>query len=216
MTRDRARQLARPLAGSWLNPPTGRQRYQPTGTGSMNPIQPNLSRPQLSRRGLVRLGAAAATVAAMGAVRAATSPASAQAAGPIKIGILHSLSGTMAISETTLKDVMLMLIEKQNKAGGVLGRKLEAGRGRSGLELAAVRRESPPAHQCRQMRRDVRLLDLGVAQIRAAGVRGTEQHPVLSGAVRRPGMQPQRVLHRRGAEPAGDPGGRLPVDRRTR
>src|SRR6478736_5339506 len=45
---------------------------------------------------------------------------------PIKIGILHSLSGTMAISETTLKDVMLMLIEEQNKKGGVLGRKLEA------------------------------------------------------------------------------------------
>jgi len=45
---------------------------------------------------------------------------------PIKIGILHSLSGTMAISETTLKDVMLMLIAEQNKKGGVLGRKLEA------------------------------------------------------------------------------------------
>ena len=44
----------------------------------------------------------------------------------IKVGILHSLSGTMAISETTLKDVMLMLIEEQNKKGGVLGRKLEA------------------------------------------------------------------------------------------
>ena len=47
-------------------------------------------------------------------------------APPIKVGILHSLSGTMAISETTLKDVMLMLIEEQNKKGGVLGRKLEA------------------------------------------------------------------------------------------
>jgi urea transport system substrate-binding protein len=46
--------------------------------------------------------------------------------GPIKVGILHSLSGTMAISETTLKDVMLMLIEQQNAKGGVLGRKLEA------------------------------------------------------------------------------------------
>jgi len=45
---------------------------------------------------------------------------------PIKIGILHSLSGTMAISETTLKDAMLMLIEEQNKKGGVLGRQLEA------------------------------------------------------------------------------------------
>ncbi len=46
-------------------------------------------------------------------------------AEPIKIGILHSLSGTMAISETTLKDAMLMLIEQQNAKGGVLGRKLE-------------------------------------------------------------------------------------------
>jgi urea transport system substrate-binding protein len=43
----------------------------------------------------------------------------------IKVGILHSLSGTMAISETTLKDVMLMLIAGQNKKGGLLGRKLE-------------------------------------------------------------------------------------------
>jgi urea transport system substrate-binding protein len=44
----------------------------------------------------------------------------------IKVGILHSLSGTMAISETTLKDVMLMLIEEQNQAGGLLGKQLEA------------------------------------------------------------------------------------------
>jgi len=51
----------------------------------------------------------------------------AQAAeGTIKVGILHSLSGTMAISETTLKDVMLMLIDQQNKKGGLLGKKLEA------------------------------------------------------------------------------------------
>ncbi|GGL65971.1 urea ABC transporter substrate-binding protein [Wenxinia marina] len=45
---------------------------------------------------------------------------------PIKVGILHSLSGTMAISETTLKDVMLMLIERQNEAGGLLGCEIEA------------------------------------------------------------------------------------------
>ncbi|WP_292880030.1 urea ABC transporter substrate-binding protein [Nisaea sp.] len=49
----------------------------------------------------------------------------AQAQDTIKVGVLHSLSGTMAISETTLKDVMLMLIEDQNKKGGVLGKKLE-------------------------------------------------------------------------------------------
>src|SRR6059058_654338 len=50
----------------------------------------------------------------------------AQAQDTIKIGILHSLSGTMAISETTLKDTILFLIDEQNKKGGVLGRKLEA------------------------------------------------------------------------------------------
>ena len=44
----------------------------------------------------------------------------------IKVGVLHSLSGTMAISETTLKDTMLMLIDEQNKKGGILGKKLEA------------------------------------------------------------------------------------------
>ncbi len=49
----------------------------------------------------------------------------AKAEETIKVGILHSLSGTMAISETTLKDVMLMLIEEQNAKGGLLGKKLE-------------------------------------------------------------------------------------------
>ncbi|MEA3640367.1 MAG: urea ABC transporter substrate-binding protein [Lamprobacter sp.] len=44
----------------------------------------------------------------------------------IKVGVLHSLSGTMAISETTLKDTVLMLIDEQNEKGGVLGKKLEA------------------------------------------------------------------------------------------
>jgi urea transport system substrate-binding protein len=49
-----------------------------------------------------------------------------QAEDSIKVGVLHSLSGTMAISETTLKDTMLMLIDEQNKKGGLLGKKLEA------------------------------------------------------------------------------------------
>ncbi|GJD34225.1 urea ABC transporter substrate-binding protein [Methylobacterium aerolatum] len=49
----------------------------------------------------------------------------ARAEETIKVGILHSLSGTMAISETTLKDAMLMLIAEQNAKGGVLGKKLE-------------------------------------------------------------------------------------------
>ena len=47
------------------------------------------------------------------------------AAETIKIGVLHSLSGTMAISETTLKDTMLMLIDQQNAKGGILGQQIE-------------------------------------------------------------------------------------------
>ena len=79
----------------------------------------------MSRRNLAALGMA---MAAAGAVTAGSaSPAQAQSAGAtIKVGVLHSLSGTMAISESTLKDVMLMLIDGQNKKGGLLGKKLEA------------------------------------------------------------------------------------------
>ncbi len=67
-------------------------------------------------RGLQALAAALAVAAA----------GIAQAADTIKIGVLHSLSGTMAISETTLKDTVLMLVDEQNKKGGLLGKKLEA------------------------------------------------------------------------------------------
>ncbi len=49
----------------------------------------------------------------------------AHAEDTIKVGVLHSLSGTMAISETTLKDTVLMMIDEQNKKGGLLGKKIE-------------------------------------------------------------------------------------------
>src|SRR3954463_7043463 len=65
-------------------------------------------------------------LALVGAAVALTLGAQAQAADTIKVGVLHSLSGTMAISETTLKDTVLMLIDQQNKKGGLLGKKLEA------------------------------------------------------------------------------------------
>jgi urea transport system substrate-binding protein len=76
----------------------------------------------LKRRNVLAGFAAAALTG--GALLSGGSVALAQ--DTVKVGILHSLSGTMAISETTLKDVMLMLIEEQNKKGGVLGKKLEA------------------------------------------------------------------------------------------
>lgn len=62
-------------------------------------------------------------VASLALVAAATTASKAEET--IKVGVLHSLSGTMAISETTLKDAMLMLIDEQNKKGGLLGKKLE-------------------------------------------------------------------------------------------
>ena len=70
------------------------------------------------------LGAMSALVAAAMAGSIAVAPVMAQD-DTIKVGILHSLSGTMAISETTLKDTMLFLIEQQNAKGGVLGKQLE-------------------------------------------------------------------------------------------
>src|ERR1700724_2258578 len=60
------------------------------------------------------------------ALGVAVAPANAQTQGTIKIGVLHSLSGTMAISETTLKDTILMMVDDINKKGGLLGKKVEA------------------------------------------------------------------------------------------
>ena len=75
---------------------------------------------------LKRMAIGAITTAALGLGTMWGSVAQADTKETIKVGVLHSLSGTMAISETTLKDAMLMLIEEQNKKGGLLGRKLEA------------------------------------------------------------------------------------------
>lgn len=73
----------------------------------------------LSRRGV--LAATAGLVLGLASLTGAKA-----ADDTIKVGVLHSLSGTMAISETTLKDTILFLIDEQNKKGGVLGKKLEA------------------------------------------------------------------------------------------
>ncbi|MDE2577339.1 MAG: urea ABC transporter substrate-binding protein [Hyphomicrobiales bacterium] len=75
----------------------------------------------LTRRIMLR-----AAGAAFGGALALSAFGAKAAEDTIKVGILHSLSGTMAISETTLKDAMLMLIDEQNKKGGLLGKKLEA------------------------------------------------------------------------------------------
>jgi urea transport system substrate-binding protein len=83
-------------------------------------IEPKFSRKTALSRRAVMAAAAGLTLglAAFGPAKAAEDT--------IKVGVLHSLSGTMAISETTLKDTVLFLIDEQNKKGGVLGKKLEA------------------------------------------------------------------------------------------
>src|SRR5471030_1032159 len=73
----------------------------------------------MQRRRFIKAFALSATVVSMGLAW------NAQAADTIKVGIMHSLSGTMAISETPLKDIALMTIEEINAKGGVLGKKLE-------------------------------------------------------------------------------------------
>jgi len=72
------------------------------------------------KRGIRGAVSAAALAAALAAGSAA------QAADTIKVGVLHSLSGTMAISETTLKDTVLMMVDDINKKGGLLGKQVEA------------------------------------------------------------------------------------------
>src|SRR5438477_2695617 len=75
----------------------------------------------MQRRNFMKRLALSAALATVG-LAAATQ---AQAADTIKVGVLHSLSGTMAISETVLKDVALMTIDEINASGGLLGKKLE-------------------------------------------------------------------------------------------
>jgi len=78
----------------------------------------DIARPLSRRRWLAATAGLVLSLAAFTTARAADDT--------IKVGVLHSLSGTMAISETTLKDTVLFLIDEQNKKGGVLGKKLEA------------------------------------------------------------------------------------------
>ena len=121
----------------------------------------------------------------LGAAIAMTLASAAQAADTIKVGVLHSLSGTMAISETTLKDTVLMLIDEQNKKGGVLGKKLEA------VVVDPASNWPLFAEKAEQLLvKDKVAVVFGcwtsrVAQVRAAGVREEQRPAVLSGAVRR-------------------------------
>ncbi len=128
----------------------------------------------------------------------------------IKVGILHSLSGTMAISETTLKDVMLMLIEQQNAKGGLLGKKLEAVVVDPASDWPLFAEKARELIEVDKVAAVFGCWTSRQPQIRAAGLRGAELYPVLPRPVRGRGEPAQRLLHGRRAEPAGNPGRRLP------
>jgi hypothetical protein len=157
------------------------------------------------------LKAAAAALAASGLV---SLPAF--AADTIKVGVLHSLSGTMAISETVLKDTVLMTVDEINAKGGVLGKKLEV------VVVDPASNWPLFAEKAKQLlTQDKVAVVFGcwtsvVAQVGAAGVRGEQRPALLPGAVRGRGALEERLLHRRGAEPAGDSRGRVPDEQGRR
>ncbi|MET0294512.1 MAG: transporter substrate-binding protein, partial [Phenylobacterium sp.] len=71
---------------------------------------------------MILLATAAIAGCSKGEEKAATGEAAAPAGGAVKVGVLHSLSGTMAISEVTVRDSELLAIEEVNAAGGVMGK----------------------------------------------------------------------------------------------
>ncbi len=107
--------------------------------------------------------------------------------GSIKVGILHSLSGTLTASERPLQQLLVMMIEKLNKQ-----RRLARPSGRGGDHGSALGRQRLCGAGARAARRpqgggDLRLLDLGLAQARAAGAGRAQRAAVLSEPVRRRG-----------------------------
>jgi ABC-type branched-subunit amino acid transport system substrate-binding protein len=123
----------------------------------------------------------------------------------VKIGILHSLSGTMAISETVLKDTVLMAVDEINAKGGVMGAKIEP------VVVDPASNWPLFAEKARQLiTQDKVAVVFGcwtsVSRKSVLPVFEELNGPaLLPGAVRRRGDLQERVLHRRRAQPAGDP-----------
>ena len=124
----------------------------------------------------------------------------AQSGGTIKIGVLHSLSGTMAISETTLKDTILMMVDDLNKKGGLLGKKVEA------VVVDPASNWPLFAEKARDLlsKEKVAAVFGCWTSVSRKSVLPVFEELVLPGAVRGRGEFEKRVLHRRGAKPAGN------------
>ena len=140
------------------------------------------------------------------------------AADTIKVGILHSLSGTMAICETVAEGRRADDDRRDQRQGR---RPRQASSKPVVVDPASnwplFAEKAKQLHHAGQGRGGLRLLDVSVSpQVRAAGVRKEQRPALLSGPVRRRRVFAERVLHRRGAESAGDSGGRVPDEQGRR
>ena len=140
-------------------------------------------------------------------------PASETSEETIKVGILHSLSGTMSISESIGQGRGAAGDRRDQRRGRRARQADRAGRRGRRVRLADIRREGEEADPAGQVADRVRLLDLGQPQGGAAGLRGAERAALVPGAVRGPGIIAEHLLHGRDDEPADRAGGRVPARR---
>jgi urea transport system substrate-binding protein len=117
------------------------------------------------------------------------------------VGQLHSATGTMAISETGSIQAEQLAIDQINAMGGVLGRKIKVIKEDGASDWPTFAEKSKKL-LVNDGRRRVRLLDVGVAQGRAADLREGERDAVLPDLLRRPRAVEERDLHRPGSHAA--------------
>ncbi len=120
----------------------------------------------------------------------------------VTVGILHSVTGTMAISETGSIQAEKLAIEQINAMGGVLGRKIKFIQEDGASDWPTFAEKAKKLLVNDKCRGGVRLLDLGLAQGGAAGVREVERHALLPDLLRRPRAVEERDLHRPGGDAA--------------
>ncbi len=127
--------------------------------------------------------------------------------GTVKIGVLHSLTGTMAISEISLRDAVLMAVEEINAAGGVLGKKIEPVVVDPASDWPMFAEKAKYLINQEHVAVTFGCWTSVSRKSVSAGLRGIQPIALLPRAVRRRRTVVERVLHRRGPEPAVDPGG---------
>ena len=130
--------------------------------------------------------------------------------GTVKVGVLHSLSGTMSISEVAVRDAELLAIKEINEAGGVLGKQIEPVVEDGASDWPTFAEKAEKLLTVDEVAGRVRRVDVGEPQGDAAGVRGPRRPALLPGAVRGPRGVAEHLLHRRHDEPADHPRPRLP------